>query len=98
MSTFQSRAGEYVLERKGEVAATGGHYNKPFADLYMEVKKNSRRIGLGSYLLQELKKECYLSGRIPAARCNIENMASKATLIKAGLRICGFMLTGRVKK
>ncbi len=92
--------GEYVLELKGEVVATGGfllHYNLPFADLYMDVKDASRRKGFGSYLLQEVKKQCYLAGRVPAARCNIENKASRATLLKAGLKVCGFMLKGEIK-
>jgi GNAT superfamily N-acetyltransferase len=93
--------GNYVVERSGEVVATGGfllHYNIPFADLYMEVSPECRKQGLGSYLLQELKKECYQSGRVPAARCNIENKASKAALIKAGMKECGFMLTGEVRQ
>jgi GNAT superfamily N-acetyltransferase len=92
--------GDYVLELNKEVAATGGfllHYNFPFADLYMEVKEEHRQKGLGSFLIQELKRECYLAGRVPAARCNIENTASRATLIKAGLKIAGFMLLARVK-
>jgi RimJ/RimL family protein N-acetyltransferase len=92
--------GEYVLELKGEVVATGGyflHYNMPFADLYMEVKENFRRKGLGSFILQELKKACYLAGRVPAARCNIQNKASRAALRKAGLSVCGFMLKGDIK-
>jgi hypothetical protein len=33
---------------------------------------------------------------VPAARCNIENIASKATLLKAGLAIAGYMLMGDV--
>lgn len=92
--------GEYVAELSGEVVATGGfllHYNRPFADLFMEVREDCRRRGIASVLLQELKKECYLAGRVPAARCDIGNMASRAALIKAGLRVCGFMLTGRVE-
>ncbi len=91
--------GDYVLEWEGEIVATGGfmlHYNLPFADLFMEVMKNKRRIGLGSFLIQELKKECYLSGRVPAARCNIDHTASKSTLIKAGMKVCGYMLTGEL--
>ena len=91
--------GDYVAERNGEVVATGGfllHYNKPFADLYMEVREDCRRGGLGSFLLQEVKKQCYLAGRIPAARCDIRNTGSRATLIKAGLRVCGFMLIGKI--
>jgi GNAT superfamily N-acetyltransferase len=91
--------GDYVLELNKEVAATGGfllHYNFPFADLYMEVKEDYRRKGFGSFLLQEIKKQCYLSGRVPAARCNTENTASRATLVKAGFKIAGYMLSGTV--
>jgi hypothetical protein len=91
--------GEYVVELAGEIVATGGfmlHYNHPFADLYMEVKEDCRRRGLGGFLLQEVKRECYLAGRVPAARCGIQNIASRAALSKAGLRVCGFMLTGEV--
>lgn len=92
--------GDYVLELQGEVIATGGfllHYNFPFADLYMEVKEGHRRKGFGSFLIQEIKKQCYLAGRVPAARCNIDNSASKATLMKAGLKIAGLMLFGAIK-
>ncbi|HEY6293935.1 MAG TPA: GNAT family N-acetyltransferase [Terriglobia bacterium] len=92
--------GNYVVELNGEVVATGGfllHYNRPFADLYMEVREDWRRRGIASFLLQEVKKECYLAGRVPAARCNIRNVASRTALIKAGLRVCGFMLIGKVE-
>lgn len=93
-------AGEYVLEWSGEIDATGGfmlHYNMPFADLYMEVKESFRNRGLGSFILQELKQACYLTGRVPASRCNIQNKASRAALLKAGLRVCGFTLKGEIK-
>lgn len=96
----RANAGQYVLERDEEIVATGGfllHYNLPFADLYMEVKKDRRRMGYGAYILQELKKACYEAGRVPAARCRIENQASKATLLKAGMKVCGYMLTGTVR-
>ncbi len=89
--------GEYVVEMNGEVVATGGfmlHYNHPFADLYMEVREDCRRRGIAGFLLQEVKRECYLAGRIPAARCGIRNAGSRAALCKAGMRICGYMLTG----
>jgi len=92
--------GDYVVTVSGEVVATGGlmlHYNKPFADLYMEVRPDCRNKGYGSFLLQEVKKESYLAGRVPAARTSIRNTASRATLIKAGLRVCGFMLLGKVE-
>ncbi len=92
--------GNYVLERNGEVIATGGfllHYNFPFADLYMEVKEEHRKQGMGSFLLQEIKKACYQSGRVPAARCGINNLASKACLMRAGLKIAGYMLIGEIR-
>jgi GNAT superfamily N-acetyltransferase len=92
--------GEYVLETDGRIVATAGfmlHYNPPFADLYMEVRADERRRGFGSFILQEVKKACYLAGRIPAARTGLGNIASRATLQRAGLRISGFMLTGTVK-
>jgi GNAT superfamily N-acetyltransferase len=92
--------GDYILELNKKIAATGGfllHYNFPFADLYMEVKEEYRQKGLGSFLVQELKTQCYFAGRVPAARCNIENTASRATLLKAGLKVAGFMLLAGVK-
>ena len=91
--------GEYVLEAGGEIVATAGfmlHYNFPFADLYMEVRKDCRGRGYGAFVLQEVKKACYLTGRVPAARTDLQNNASRATLTKAGLRISGVMLTGRI--
>jgi GNAT superfamily N-acetyltransferase len=93
-------AGDFVLELGKEIVATGGfllHYNFPFADLYMEVNELYRQRGLGSYLVQETKKQCYLAGRVPAARCNMSNPASKATLLKAGFKIAGFMLFATIK-
>jgi GNAT superfamily N-acetyltransferase len=92
--------GEYVLEIDGEIVATGGfmvHYNAPFADLYMEVRPDRRREGFAAFLLQEVKKACYLAGRIPAARTGLDNIASRAALQKAGLRVSGFMLAGIIQ-
>lgn len=91
--------GDYVLAKNRQVVATGGftlYYNPPFADLYMEVDEAHRRQGYGSFLIQELKKECYRLGRVPAARCHKENRASMKTLLKAGLGICGHMLLANV--
>jgi GNAT superfamily N-acetyltransferase len=93
--------GDYVLEVEGKIVASGGfltHYNMPFADIYMEVTEAFKRRGLGSYIVQQVKRECYLAGRVPAARCNIENVASSATLLKAGLAVAGYMLIGEVKR
>ena len=91
--------GGYILSKHGEVVATGGfmlNYNMPYADIYMEVKEPARRKGFGSLIVQELKKKIYLRRRVPAARCNIRNHASKATLQKAGFAVCGTWLKGKV--
>ena len=92
-------SGDFVLDREGEIVATGGivrSYNMPFADLYMEVKESHRRRGYGTFLVQELKRQCYQEGRLPAARCNVKNAASQATLLKAGLTMNGFVVRGVV--
>jgi GNAT superfamily N-acetyltransferase len=90
-------AGDWLLEHDGAVVATGGilfHYNLPYGDIYMEVDESRWRRGYGSYLVQELKRTCYEMGRVPAARCNASNTASRATLQKAGLLPCARMLSG----
>jgi len=87
--------GDFVIEVAGTVVATGGvllHYNPPFADLFMEVRPDARRCGYGSFLIQQLIVECYLAGRVPAARTGVDNVASQRTLLKGGLRECGRML------
>ena len=96
----QADVGSYVLELNGEIVADGGfllHYNKPFADLYMETALKYRNQGYATYILQEIKKECYLANRIPAARCNISNRASRAALLKAGMEEVGYMLKAKIK-
>ena len=74
------------------------NYNIPYADIYMEVKEEFRRHGFGALMVQELKKEIYLLGRLPAARCNINNLASKGSILKAGFKICGYRLVGNIKE
>jgi GNAT superfamily N-acetyltransferase len=91
--------GDYVVDVEGTIFASGGfllHYNPPFADLYMETQAAARRRGYASLLLQEVKKACYESGRVPAARTSLDNYGSRAALLKAGMRICGFMLLADV--
>jgi GNAT superfamily N-acetyltransferase len=63
----------------------------------MEVREDTRRKGYGSYLVQEIKAQCYLAGRVPAARTGSNNVASKATLLKAGFEVAGHMLLARVR-
>jgi RimJ/RimL family protein N-acetyltransferase len=90
---------EYVLEHGGRIVASGGfvkNYNFPYIDMYYEVKEEHRRRGFGSLITQELKREAYRLKRVPSARCNITNKASKATLLKAGMRVCGHMLLGEL--
>ena len=88
-----------VVEHDGEPAGTGGvlfHYNPPYGDIHMEVAPAFRRRGLGTFLVQELKRLCYEDNRIPAARCSPTNLASRRTLQKAGFAPCGHILTATV--
>ena len=87
----------WVLALDGAIAGTGGvlyHYNHPYGDIYMEIAEPFRRCGLGSYMVQELKRICYSQGNVPAARCNPTNIASRKTLQKAGFVPCGTIVTG----
>jgi GNAT superfamily N-acetyltransferase len=87
--------GDYLMLYQDNPVADGGlmlNYNIPYADIYMKVKEGFRGNGFGSLVVQELKKEAYKIGRVPAARCNIKNFVSKATLQKAGFKVCGFLL------
>jgi GNAT superfamily N-acetyltransferase len=89
--------GEWLLVVDGGIVGTGGiatHYNPPYGDLFMEVDEPHRRRGYGSYLIQELKRVAYETGKVPAARCNVANAASRATLQKAGLFPCARLLGG----
>ena len=90
-----------VVEVEGQAAATGGilfHYNPPYGDIFMEVAEAFRGRGLGSFLVQELKRICWESGHVPAARCSVTNVASRRTLQKAGLVPCGHILVGSVRQ
>jgi GNAT superfamily N-acetyltransferase len=91
--------GDWLLEASGEIVATGSvytHYNPPYGDISMEVDGRLWRRGYGSYLVQELKRTCYEMGNIPAARCNVANVASRATLQKAGFVPCARILHGMI--
>ena len=89
--------GEWLLEDGDEVVAIGGilfHYNPPYGDIYMETAAGHRRQGYGSFMVQELKRICYEMDKVPAARCQADNAASRATLVKAGMLPCGSIVTG----
>lgn len=92
--------GDWVIESASEIVATGGfycHYNPPYADIFMEVAASARGKGYGSFLVQELKRVCYESGKKPAARCSPTNIASRRTMEKAGLAVAGKLLVGAVR-
>jgi len=86
-----------VVEKQGRVLGAGAwltHYNPPYADLYMEVVESARGRGVGSYLVQELRRACSRASYKPAARCDPTNEASRRTLERGGLRPCGEILAG----
>jgi GNAT superfamily N-acetyltransferase len=93
----QQGGGEWQLQLDGSPVGKGGilfHYNRPYGDIYMEVNEPLRRRGLGSYLVQELKRICYELGAIPCARCSPENVASRRTLQRAGFVPYAHILIG----
>lgn len=90
---------QWLLQHRESVIATGGilyHYNRPYGDIYMAVAEPFRRRGFGTRMVQELKQVCYVTGSVPAARCNVRNVASRLTLQKAGFVPCGHILVGDV--
>jgi GNAT superfamily N-acetyltransferase len=92
---------KWLVSVAGIIAAAGDilfHYNRPYGDIYMKVAEPFRGRGIGTYLVQELKKVCYEAGSIPAARCNPKNFASRKTLQKAGFVPCGHILKGTVSQ
>jgi GNAT superfamily N-acetyltransferase len=92
-------AASWVVAFGNTIAAAGDilfHYNWPYGDIYMKVAEPFRRRGIGTYLVQELKRICYEGGSVPAARCNPKNVASRQTLQRAGFVPCGHILKGTV--
>lgn len=97
----EERQWRRVVEIDGGVAASGGvlfHYNRPYGDIYLDVEAPFRRRGVGSFLVQELKRACYEGGHVPAARCNTGNVASQRTLQRAGFVPCGHILKGVLER
>jgi GNAT superfamily N-acetyltransferase len=90
----------WVATMHGEIAGAGGvlyHYNRPYGDVYMKTAERFRRLGLGAYLVQELKAVCRKGGSVPAARCNVGNLPSRGTLQKAGFVPCGALIVGDLR-
>ena len=95
------RAGgpEWILRVDGKAAGKGGvlfHYNEPYGDVYMEIDEPFRRRGFGAYFVQELKRQAYDIGSIPAARCNRDNRPSRKTLQRAGFVPYAHILNGSI--
>jgi GNAT superfamily N-acetyltransferase len=90
---------EFLLHVDGTLAGKGGilfHYNPPYGDVYMEIEASFRGRGFGPYLVQELKRQAYEIGSIPAARCNRDNRPSRKTLQKAGFVPYAHVLNGAI--
>ena len=90
---------EFLLHVDGTLAGKGGilfHYNRPFGDVYMEIEESFRGRGFGGYLVQELKRQAYDIGSIPAARCSTNNRASRKTLQRAGFIPYAHVLNGTI--
>jgi GNAT superfamily N-acetyltransferase len=92
---------DWGIELGGEIVADGGflcHYNPPYGDVFMTVVEGARQKGIGSYLVQELKRVCYEAGKKPSTRCKPTNVASRRTLQKAGFLPCGRLLGGEITR
>jgi GNAT superfamily N-acetyltransferase len=68
-----------------------------YGDVYMKIAEPFRQLGLGTYLVQELKALCRADGSIPSARCNVDNLPSRRTLQKAGFVPCGALIAGDLR-
>ena len=90
----------WVVTMNDEIAGAGGvlyHYNRPYGDVYMKIAEPFGRLGLGAYLVQELKAVCRKGGSVPAARCNVDNVPSRRTLQRAGFVPCGALIVGDLR-
>ena len=90
---------EFLLHVDGTPAGKGGilfHYNPPYGDVYMDIEEPFRGRGFGAYLVQELKRQAYEIGSIPAARCGTDNRPSRKTLQRAGFIPYAHILNGTI--
>ena len=79
---------------KGIGSVGPGHSSSRYSMIRIEEPFRGR--GLGSYLVQELKRQAYDIGSIPAARCNRDNRHSRKTLLKAGFIPYAHILNGAI--
>lgn len=90
---------DFVLRIGTETIATGGylcHYNAPYADVHMDVAPNWRRQGVGSAFVAAVRRAAWSEGKVPAARCDVQNVPSRRTLEQGGFQACGAMLAGPI--
>ena len=91
--------GAWVVELDHKIVAAGGllrHYNAPFGDIFMEVIPDYRLRGIGSSLIRKLRQHATEHGIRPAARCDIDNDASRKTLERGGMICCGRLQAGKI--
>jgi GNAT superfamily N-acetyltransferase len=95
------RSGSRWILADGEtvvgVGAIFDDFNRPFAEVGMMVTPSFRRRGCGSYILQELKRECYRLGLVPTSRCAWDNVGSRRSHDRAGFVPSGRQLLGVVR-
>jgi GNAT superfamily N-acetyltransferase len=92
--------GEWCVDISGVIVATGsvpGSTYSPDGEIFMEVAGPFRQRGIGTWLVQELKRVCVERGGNPCARCNPDNLASLKTLQKAGFVPNGNILNGKLR-
>lgn len=78
----EKRGDEQTLVATGECIPS--EMQPRYADLGMVVARAYRGRGLGSFVLTQLKKQCYAAGRQPICSCAAENRASKKAIENAG--------------
>jgi len=66
-----------------------------YADIAMIIDKNERHKGYGVLLVKALITRCRLLSITPAAVCDVNNLASRSTLQKAGFYLDGCILVSR---
>jgi GNAT superfamily N-acetyltransferase len=97
--TFEP-VGDWALFEGRLMVASGGfltHYNPPYADIHMEVAQTHLRRGLGTFIVQELKRVCREAGYVPAARCHETNVGSRRALERAGMWPCARIVKGAIR-
>jgi len=58
--------------------------NEQYGDIGVVVAEEYRRRGIGTFIINQLKEHCYNKELQPLACCEVENIASRNTMEKAG--------------